>query len=236
VGFDPKNTSTQSVPIELVNLFLRSTAPIAVLVQNRTQLWDVFVELSLHRASAGRMTLTKRNKFGGTLSFDLSVFPLFRFVRQSDGLERVLDTGALQLSANRLQKLTLKVDRVPWLHQCLALGQDFNARFCPGATLRGVQRIRAQSTLFKLGLRFAPLPLFSHGLDKYNISATDRITHARVEIFTLAGEMIFSEIATELSLAGFWEKFANGVYLLKTTRYDLNQKVMSEVRKFVVMR
>jgi hypothetical protein len=83
------------VPVEIVALALESVEPIRVRVGDRTEFWDLLGELSEHRPSDGRMTITKLNEEGGVFDSELTVFPVFRFVRRCDGKERILDVGQL---------------------------------------------------------------------------------------------------------------------------------------------
>ena len=52
--------------------------------------WDVHVSLSTLKASTGSMTINA----GGTFDSSLKVWPKFTFTRQSDHLQKVLDTGS----------------------------------------------------------------------------------------------------------------------------------------------
>src|SRR5215211_2952708 len=112
----PYPCTPRDVPIAFVALALESTEPIEVRVGKRTELWDVQVELSKERPSRGTMTITKTSEEGGVFDSELTVFPRFRFIRRCDGKERVLDVGALQLSEEVIDKITLRSSESPWLH------------------------------------------------------------------------------------------------------------------------
>ncbi len=245
IGFDHTNTSTQTVPIELVLLSLQSTAPLAVRIGNETQLWNLFVELSPTRASIGRMTVTKRTQRGGTFSIDLTVFPLLRFVRQSDGLKRMLDIGALWPLPSTLKKLTLKIRKAPWLHECLGTTHDFDPRFCPGATAQGVQRLRAESLVVSLGIRFVPITILASWTDQllYSFPAqTDVEVYSRVEVFALSGEKVLSQELADISanairLEKSMSQLANGVYLVRVTASDRERHVLStKLHKSIILK
>jgi hypothetical protein len=102
--------------IELVQLSLRGS--IHVQVGSSAQRWDVFVSVSPSKASTGHMTVTQTSEHGGHFASQLTVWPLFRFERRSDGEERHLDMGAMKI-ADEKQKLvaagnTLQGSEVPW--------------------------------------------------------------------------------------------------------------------------
>jgi hypothetical protein len=86
-----------TTPIELVGLQLKSRGPIAVRVGDRVQHWDVQVGVSSSRPSAGNMTITLTGADGGNFDSDFMIVPKFRFIRQADGEEKVLDFGAMRV-------------------------------------------------------------------------------------------------------------------------------------------
>lgn len=75
--------------LRMTGLSLKSIAPITVTFPNRTEAWDVYVGLSIFKASTGSMTLSA----GGTFDSSLKVWPRFTFKRVSDQSTLVLDTG-----------------------------------------------------------------------------------------------------------------------------------------------
>ena len=79
-----------STPVAMTALSLRSSSPITVTYSGGgTETWDVFVGLSLFKASTGTMTINST-----TFDSTLKVWPRFTFKRVPDGLEKVLDTGS----------------------------------------------------------------------------------------------------------------------------------------------
>lgn len=107
-------TATATVPIVLTALSLESTEPIKVAVGKDWQLWKMKVELSPSRASNGSMTLSREKENGGTFSSELAVYPLFTFTRQSDGAVKKLDVGAMKLSADGVEQITLRSRATAW--------------------------------------------------------------------------------------------------------------------------
>ncbi|MFQ5599222.1 MAG: hypothetical protein ACE5G2_01570, partial [Candidatus Krumholzibacteriia bacterium] len=73
----PTVPSTDTVPIEIVELSLRSTEPITVTYNGgmNPELWDVDVHLSQLPQPQGTMTITKNHPNGGFFSSDLPVLP-----------------------------------------------------------------------------------------------------------------------------------------------------------------
>ena len=106
IGSVPGSGTTE---IELVALSLKSMEPIQVQTAHGTQKWDVFVSLSRAKPSVGSMTITQSTDRGGTFASEFVVWPIFRFERQSDGEERILDTGAMRLPAEK-QALAARVN------------------------------------------------------------------------------------------------------------------------------
>jgi len=104
--------------IELVRLLLKSASPVEVRVGSGVQCWDVEVSLSTTKPSVGTMTVTQSTEQGGMFTSELVIFPKFRFERRSDGEERLLDTGAVQVPAEKQALVaginTLRAADVPW--------------------------------------------------------------------------------------------------------------------------
>lgn len=126
------------VDIELVALSLVSTEPLEVQVKGKTQLWDVRADVSPSRSSAGGMVIAKHDPMGGTFESQLTVFPLFRFIRQNDGNEKMLDTGMFGLRESGTEKLTFRNRGVPWVHTCppgVLVVPRLNDNFCASGTI-----------------------------------------------------------------------------------------------------
>jgi hypothetical protein len=102
------------VAIEVVVLSLKSVQPVKVSAGGGVQLWDLKVDLSPSRRSEGSMTLNKRDAREGTYNAELIVYPQLTFTRQSDGAQRKLDVGAMNLPQSSLAKITLRTEGAPW--------------------------------------------------------------------------------------------------------------------------
>jgi len=102
--------------IELLHLSLRGS--INVQVGSSTQIWDVHVSVSRSKPSTGSMTFTQTSEHGGVFSSELRVVPHFRFERRSDGAERQLDMGAMDIPAEKQELAaranTMTASEVPW--------------------------------------------------------------------------------------------------------------------------
>lgn len=79
----PTIGSSDTIPIELIELNLVSTAPITI--NPGAEQWEVSVTLPPGPPPAGTMTITKEHANGGTYSAGLSVQPRFTFTRISGG-------------------------------------------------------------------------------------------------------------------------------------------------------
>ena len=115
VSTHPTIPSTDFVAIEIVELHLRSVAPITVTYNGgqNPELWDVEVELSPSvPQQPGQMDITHLNPTGGTFDSALPVVPMFIFIRQIDGMVLVLDLGELAF----LPPLLFEAQGVPWVH------------------------------------------------------------------------------------------------------------------------
>ncbi|HEU4834110.1 MAG TPA: hypothetical protein VFS90_06845 [Pyrinomonadaceae bacterium] len=90
-----ERASTVSAPggstaINMTALSLKGSSPITVTYSGGgTESWDVFVGLSIFKASGGTMTIN-----ASTFDSTLKVWPRFTFKRIPDGLTKVLDTGS----------------------------------------------------------------------------------------------------------------------------------------------
>jgi len=91
--------SSDTVPIEMVALSLRSTSPITVTYIGRTKLWDMTVTLSPGAQLVGSMTITHATNDGGTWNATLPVLARYTFIRRTDGRTVMLDEGRDDLIA-----------------------------------------------------------------------------------------------------------------------------------------
>jgi len=95
-AFVPACGDSDSVPIEMIALSLKSTHPITVTYDGGQdpELWDVKVCLSsVDTQHIGSMIIRHECSDGGTFDATLPVTPRFIFTRQSDLEQRVLDLG-----------------------------------------------------------------------------------------------------------------------------------------------
>jgi hypothetical protein len=143
----PPYPRSRTTPIELVGLSLESSDPVEVECETATELWDVHVELSTSRRSTGKMTITKTHREGGVFDSEFTVFPVFHFRRQSDGRQRVLDVGALPLSPEIIDKITLRSRNSSWVHfasERLRVSGLTDTNFVPGLRrINGIAPTRA---------------------------------------------------------------------------------------------
>lgn len=120
------------VPIEVVALSLESARPIRVQVGRQIQLWNVKIELSPSRKSGGTMTIARRGDKGGTFSSEFVVYALFTFTRPSDGAQKTLDVGKMDLSRRSIEKITLRASSVAWVSNCRGSQSELSGGFCAG--------------------------------------------------------------------------------------------------------
>lgn len=138
----PPFPSTDTVPIELVQLSLVSTSPITVrFPSGPPQKWDVWVFPSPSVPSQGQMKITHSHPNGGTFDSVLYVCPVFVFVNKADLSTRVLDPCLHD------PPIQFGAAGVPWCHDVglphyVGVGQDF----IPGVTCHGAGHLH--------GLRF----------------------------------------------------------------------------------
>ncbi len=101
--------ASDTIPIEIRGLSLRSVGPITVSYNTGTENWDMAVFLSAVAPQVpGSMTISHDCSAGGTFTASLPVIPRLVFTRQSDAAVRVLDTG--------LNMFTLTTTNGHWLH------------------------------------------------------------------------------------------------------------------------
>jgi hypothetical protein len=125
----PPYPSSDLIDIELVELSLRSVAPITVTYNGGMdpELWEVEVDLSAISPHSGTLNATKTHCNGGTYMSNLPVQPRFTFTKVDDPVQvRVLDTGLEGLAAIDLNS----VGPCEWEHT--ADGNDFRpSAECP---------------------------------------------------------------------------------------------------------
>jgi hypothetical protein len=125
--------STETIPIQIVRLSLRSVSPIPVTYSGGRlrDFWWIDVSLSQVAQEMGTMSLMQVNKEGGTFGSTLPVQTRLTFTRVTDGAQRVIDTGLIGLRPLRFQ-----AQGVPWSHKA-PKNIITSGRFCAGC-LNGV--------------------------------------------------------------------------------------------------
>jgi hypothetical protein len=124
--------STDTVPIELVQLSLVSCSPITVTsITDPPSFWDITVTLSTINPPPGQMTVTKAHPNGGVFTAQFNVLPRFTFTEVGNPTnQRVLDFGI----DGRPPTLFQPVAPAPWVftpcHTAFVIGAGTN--FCPG--------------------------------------------------------------------------------------------------------
>jgi hypothetical protein len=147
---DKYSQSSARVPIRLAALSLRSVQPIQVSAGSGMQQWDVALELSPSRASEGTMTINRRDANGGTFNSEFAVYPLYTFTRRSDGMQKKLDVGALNLPPKSVEKITLRTDGAPW-------SSTRTAVFQPGVEVSGaLSRVFHKADCSSHGVIYVP--------------------------------------------------------------------------------
>lgn len=89
---DPPGAGTP-IPIEIVELSLRSVDPIGVISGSAVSFWDIHVGLSVVAAPPGTLAATKTHANGGTFTVDFFIQPKFVFTPVVPGSSIELDTG-----------------------------------------------------------------------------------------------------------------------------------------------
>ncbi len=86
---------TETVPIEIVQLSLKSTDPIKVTYDGgmTESFFDVFVEIDIGSPSTGTSDITQIDDFGGEFDYDITLQPVFTFVELGPGPDRVFSPG-----------------------------------------------------------------------------------------------------------------------------------------------
>lgn len=137
--------SSDTIPIEIVELSLVSVNPITVTYNGgqNPELWDVRVTLSPSQAQPpGSMTIHHTNPSGGTFDSTLPVIPLFTFERQSDNALRFLDLGQIPMA------IQFQASNVPWAHTTPPSG-SCTSNFCvnPGALTEELALLAAHGVI-----------------------------------------------------------------------------------------
>ncbi|HBB89899.1 MAG TPA: hypothetical protein DC047_20030 [Blastocatellia bacterium] len=125
-----------AVPIKVAALSLESVRPISVRVGKEWQQWNVKFGLSPNRTSEGTLTIMRRSENGGTFNSEFVVYGLITFTRASDGAERSLDIGKMDLGAKSIAKITLRTSGAPWQSSSRS-GGSLNTGFQAGVTTLG---------------------------------------------------------------------------------------------------
>jgi len=88
----PPSPAETTVDIEILELNLKSIAPIEVQVGTSSTFWDVEVELDPTPVPPGELSITKTDANGGTFHTQFHVQPLFTFTKVGNPLDiRVFD-------------------------------------------------------------------------------------------------------------------------------------------------
>jgi hypothetical protein len=137
----PPPPSSDTVPIELIQLDLVSCQPIVVNHNDGSQQqWDVQIDLSLIIPPTGQMIIKRIDENGGTFDAQLPVQPRFIFTQVEDGVitepgtgitdpGTIVDDNPLELQSIiwELVVFDFSAIDVPWF-VCL----DTTSDFCPG--------------------------------------------------------------------------------------------------------
>jgi len=119
--------------LQLVGLSLRSCGGIKVRVGKSVQTWDVHVGVSHRHPSAGHMTINLTSEDGGTFDSDFTIVPQFRFIRQADGEEKVLDFGAMKVPDAR-QPLVARISTLQAYDVPFQIAHPADTLTVPGLT------------------------------------------------------------------------------------------------------
>lgn len=134
----PRPPSSDTIPIEIIELQLVSCQPIVVTFNDGSQQqWNVRVDLSPTVPQPGEMTVTRTDAQGGTFDAQLPVQPLFTFTPVDGG--EIIEPGA----GTEEQLFEPDVDEVPLnfgseyfefsAHNVLwSVCPDTESDFCPG--------------------------------------------------------------------------------------------------------
>ena len=181
----PAVPSTDTVPIEIIQLQLQSVEPIQVQGGSTTQLWDVRVDLSPTPQPTGQMVITKSNDLGGTFDSTLPVIPRFTFTRQGDGVQRIFDLGQQKLSTQVIQALSFRANSVPWYNgDCpgsIFRAPGVNDGFCPGVTEAGEKQLTVEQALSAQHGVYPAQPLQNH-YKCYSVESQGRFNQRTVDL------------------------------------------------------
>jgi hypothetical protein len=124
----PSIGSSDTVPIELVELSLVSTQPITVTYNGgqSPETWDVTLTLSQSATSTGTMTIDKTVADGGIFGMTIDLEPRFVFTRVSDSATMILDFPGTWTD-------TLSTANVPWVYNAIGFAcPPCGSNFVPG--------------------------------------------------------------------------------------------------------
>jgi len=110
------------VPIEIVDLHLRSAQPFTVVCEGETQQWMLDVTVDPEQQQPGQMQIRKTHENGGTFNGQLPVKPIFVFTR-------VDDDPPLLICELEPPPVIFQIEG-PWVHQ----SNDFPLLEIPGCT------------------------------------------------------------------------------------------------------
>ncbi len=133
-ALDPSQP-TETVPIEIVALDLRSINPISVFGSQGPTQWNVQVQLSATPESAGSLSKTSNGPNGGTFDATFPVQPLFIFTQVENPTQvAVLDTGLQGMPPViiNLNSVPYVVNLAPHLQSVISAPNDGN--FVPGVS------------------------------------------------------------------------------------------------------
>jgi hypothetical protein len=134
----PRPTGRDTIPIQLVELSLRSVAPLEVTVGGAKQRWELTAVESRIPQPRGTLTATGRDPAGGTANTVLPVLPRLTFTRVGDREQRALDLGELPDDDPIRTALVLRGKRTPFTYSMTPgiLSTPLNdGGFCPGCPL-----------------------------------------------------------------------------------------------------
>jgi len=116
----PEIGSSDTIPIEIVELQLRNADPIEVTYNGgqNPEFWDLMVTLTPSAPSLGLMTLTKTHAGGGVADIELMYFPGFNF-----------SLGPLNLHHELPSALEMIATDIPWVYETAPDG-SCTSNFC----------------------------------------------------------------------------------------------------------
>jgi len=124
----PSIGSSDTVPIELVELSLVSSQPITVTYNGgqSPETWNVQLTLSQSATSTGTITIEKTLTDGGIFGMSIDLEPRFVFTRVFDGAVAILDSPGTWTD-------TISAANVPWVYSALGFTcPPCGSNFVPG--------------------------------------------------------------------------------------------------------